>query len=237
MRSLIGVSLLALLGCGNDDADGVFVTATWMFRSVTVNTAQTCPEGYGTVVVHARTTNGARCNAEGDQICSEPNACSDGMGISGRLLPNVYEVWLEVTSETGDSVYAVTAPERIDLTLGDKSYARQILVDGGVFDVAWSLRGTDGTPRSCDQASVAAVVITTSDEADPSSANASEIPCDRGRGYTLPYLAGSYTVSLEAVDENGQTRGLSDTLNGQVVTAPNGITDLGTIAISLSAAP
>lgn len=235
MRSFIGVSLLALLaGCGNDDADGVFVTATWLFRSVTVNTPQACPEGFDTVVVHARAANGARCNDEGDQVCSEPNLCSDGMGTSRRLLPNVYEVWLEVTSDTGASVYAVTAPERIDLTLGDKSYARQIFVDGGVFDVAWTLRGTDGSPRSCEQASVAAVIVTTSDEADPSSANSSEIPCERERGYTFPYLAGSYTVSLEAVDENGQTRGLSDTLTGQVVSAPNGITSLGTVDISLS---
>jgi hypothetical protein len=237
MRSHIGVSLLALLGgCGSEDADGFFVTATWAFRSVAVNAPLDCPEGFGVVLVKTRALGGGRCNGT-DVECSEAAECSVGTGLSRRLPPGVYEVSLEVTNDAQDATYATTTPEIIDLTLGDRSYARQIFVDGGVFEVAWTLRGSDGQPRSCEQAAVAGVIVSATSDADPASASSDKLGCDRLHGFSFAYPAGSYTVTLEAVNDNGQTRGLSEPMPGQLIVAPNGITALEKIDIALSSGP
>jgi hypothetical protein len=152
MRSFIGVSLFALLiGCGSDDADGVFVTASWSLRSVNANTPLPCPAMYPVTALNVRALDDAACNADGDLLCTTPLACDDRMGTSNKLLPGMYEVWIDITSGDGTSVYATTFDrlETIDLTLGDKPFARQILIDGGVFKYAWRLpwRGSAGWSR------------------------------------------------------------------------------------------
>lgn len=235
MRSVIGVSLLALLiGCGNDDADGVFVTASWTFRSVTSNTPLMCPAGVTVAALHAQASDGAPCNSKGDTECISTLACDQGMGTSNTLVPGTYAVWLTFTNDDASSTYATTTSDTLDLALGDKAFARQVLTDGGVFKYAWTLHATDGSVRTCEQAGVLGVAISASNEADPASANTDENDCDKRSGYSYGYAAGSYTVSFEAVNDTGQTRGLGTDQTGRVIVAPNGVTDLGTIDIQLA---
>ena len=235
MRSVIGVSLLALLiGCGNEDAGGVFVTASWTFRSVSSSSALACPAGFTLAALHARATDGSPCNDAGDTDCVSPLPCSPGAGTSTKLLPGVYEVWLAITNDDASATYTTTTSDTLDLSLGDKAFARQILTDGGVFKLAWKLKGSDGTPRTCEQGTVFGVVISAVNEADPSSANTDEIDCDKGSGYSYGYAAGTYTVSFEAVNDSGQTRGLGTDQTGRMIVAPNGVTDLGTVEIPLA---
>lgn len=238
MRSFIGVSLLAsLLGCSSDDADGVFVTATWSLRSVNANTPVACPDAFQVAALTVAAVDGSPCNADGDLVCVTRLTCDERRGTSNRLVPGIYNVHLDITNDDASVVYATTLPETLDMTVGDKPYARQILTDGGVFKFAWTLLGSDNTPRTCEQGGVFAVVISASNVADPSSASTDEVDCTQGSGYSYAYAAGTYTVSFEAVNDLGQTRGLGDDLTGQVIVAPNGITDLGMIEISLANGP
>ena len=238
MRSFIGVSLLALLiGCGNEDADGVFVTASWSLRSVNANTPLPCPAAFQVTALNVRALDGSACDEDGALLCTTPLACDARMGTSDKLLPGVYDVWIDITNGDSSAVYATTLHETLDLSLGDKPFARQIYTDGGVFKFAWTLRGSDNTVRTCEQGQVFGVVISASNEADPASASTDELDCEKGVGYSYGYEAGSYTVSFEAVNDNGQTRGLGDDLTGQVIVAPNGVTDLGTVEIPLGNGP
>ncbi len=238
MYSFIGVSLVALLiGCGGEDADDVFVTASWSLRSVYANTPVQCPAAFQVAALTARAVDGSPCNDDGELVCVTRLTCDERMGTSNRLIPGVYEVWIDITNGDGSVVYATTLPETLDLTLGDKPYARQVLTDGGVFKLAWTLLGSDDKPRTCEQGEVIGIVISASDESDPSSASTDEVDCEKGFGYSYAYAAGSYRVSFEAVDEVGQPRGLGDDLSGQVIIAPNGVTDLGNIEIRLSNGP
>jgi hypothetical protein len=111
------------------------------------------------------------------------------------------------------------------------------LIDGGVFKYAWRLRASDDMVRTCEQGGVVGVVLSATNEADPAGAGADETDCDTGVGYSYGYEAGSYKVGFEAVDGNGDRRGEGMELSGQVVVAPNGVTDLGTIEIRLGNGP
>ena len=230
----IGVSLLALLaGCGGDDDDAVFVTASWTFRTVAANAPLPCPDGFPRAALNARALDGT-CNVAGDTLCVADLSCDAGMGTSTKLVPGVYEVWIEITSSDAATTYATTTSETLDVTLGDKAFGRQILTDGGVFKVGWTLRAGDGSPRTCEQAGVFGIAVSASNEADPSSANSDEIRCVDGIGYSNGYGAGNYTVNLEAVNDSGQTRGVADPLMAKMIVGPNGVTDLGRIDIQLT---
>lgn len=251
MRLLIGVSLLALVGCGSDDADGVFIDASWTVRSVTANSALGCSDLSAAAVkttLTARRTDGGACRGtmtecltvfECDVLPPDGEARkATGTGTSTPLEPGIYEVQLALASEDLSTTYAASTPETIDLSLGDKPFARQFFTDGGVFQFQWKLLGNDNQPRSCETAGVFGVAITVQNEADPSTATSDEVKCvDGATGYSFAFANGSYTVTLEAVNDDGQTRGLSDTLTGQVIRGPNGITDLGTVDVFLQGNP
>lgn len=230
MRAFIGVTLAALLGCGSDDADGVFITASWTLRNVESNVPQPCPTEAAWVLLHAR---GAAC--PGGE-CQFDLPCEPGSGLSGVLEPGAYEVWMDfndLDSSQPYKTFTTTTPETVDLTLGDRMYARQVLLDGGVFKVAWKLVSSQGVTRTCEDGGVYGIYVTANNEADPSSGQQDEIVCEGGFGYTYAYGAGTYTVNLEAVNDSGQTLGLADPLMGQMIVAPNGVTDIGTIEIQL----
>lgn len=227
----VGVSLLALLtgACGGEDADRVFVTASWSFRSIAGGAPLPCPSGFAWVYLHVRARDGGLCNAA-QFACPSRFECAAETGTSVALVPGEYDAWLEVRSDDEASVYATSTTGQVDLSLGDRTFARQFLTDGGVFKVAWKLHDDAGAPLSCHAAGVARVAIFATGD-DPSSANNDEPACDAGTSYTLPYPVGTYTVMFDPVSESGQSRGIVEPLIGQVIQAPNGITDLGTINI------
>lgn len=221
MRSLAGVSFLALLiGCGSDDAGRVFVDATWMFRTVAANTPLDCPADYPTVDLHI-----------GDHITTFD--CSAGSGRSDGVAPGTYDVWLEVYAAEPRASYATSQIKSLDLSLGDRTFAYQFLTDGGVFTAAWRLLDGSGNEVDCDTAAAVGVVLEGIDESNPQVDNTDELDCADGQGTSFAYAARSYRVDLEAVDDAGQSLGISDALAGQVITAPAGITDLGIIDITI----
>lgn len=226
MKSLIGVTLAALLtGCGSADADAVYVTATWSFRTAAENTPLACPAEYPFAVLGIRGLGGGSCRSG----CSDVLPCGDGSGTSRRLLPGRYEVSLAIITEDGERTYATTPPEQLDLMLGDKTYARQIIVDGGVLAARWNLVDETGEPLTCDDADVARIVITTD-----GGALRDGLPCELGGGYSYPIAEGSYTVRVEAVAADGESRGLGEAVVDAAIRAPNGLTDLGTRDIVIS---
>jgi hypothetical protein len=222
MRSRIGVSLLVALlgGCGSDDADSVFVNATWSFRSVAMNRAVMCPDMFTKVELHV-----------GPHVTTFD--CADGMGRSDAIPKGTYEAYLTVTTDDGSQTYATSTVGELDLTLSDRTFSRQFLTDGGQFHAAWTLVDKNGAPLDCTTAGVSGVVLEGVDEANAANDQSDELDCEAGEGFSFAYAAGSYRVTLEAVDADGLTRGITDPLAGQVITAPNGITDVGTLEITI----
>jgi hypothetical protein len=227
MRWTVGILIAVLGGCTGDETGGVFVTANWRFRSVTSSADQGCPEGV-TVVMHVK---GGKCG--GGECLFDNLTCTDGTGVSGRLEPASYDVSLEFFNADA-TTFTTTTEETLDLTLGDRTYSRQILLDGGMFKVGWTLRDSGGAEHTCEDAGVFDINVTASPDADPATANNDELDCDGGFGYTFGYAAGSYSLNLEAVNDSGQTMGLAEPLTGKVIVAPNGVTDLGIVDIFLA---
>jgi len=223
MQIGIGVTLLAALlgGCGGGDADSVFVDVSWSFRSVSANAPQMCPDTFTKVELHV----------EGVSVTTPD--CAPGSGRSDAVPKGEYDVFLTVVNADGTQTWATSTPARLDLTLGDRSFSRQFLVDGGVFHAGWKLVDDAGAEIDCTAADVAGIVIAATDEANPDNAQTDEVDCEEGAGYSFGYAAGSYGVTLEAIDASGVPRGMTAPLTGQVITAPNGITDLGVIEITI----
>jgi hypothetical protein len=223
VRIGIGVSLLAALlgGCGGDDADSVFVNATWSFRSVASNTALPCPDTFTKVELHV-----------GDHVTTFD--CADGMGRSDAIPKGTYDAFLTVTNDDASQLYATSTPGELDLTLSDRTFSRQFLTDGGVFHAGWTLVDKQGSPVDCVTANATTIVIEAVDESDPTIDNIDELDCEDGEGYSFGYPAGSYRVTLEAFDADDLSLGITDPADGQVITPPNGITEVGTLALTIS---
>ncbi|HEX7700150.1 MAG TPA: hypothetical protein VF403_05500, partial [Kofleriaceae bacterium] len=65
----------------------------------------------------------------------------------------------------------------------------------------------------------------------------SSFSCNAGSAQTTPFVAGSYMVAVSITTFNGSTMtvGTATPLTGQVIVAPNGLTDLATITIPITA--
>ena len=73
----------------------------------------------------------------------------------------------------------------------------------------------------------------TTDISDPQNAISDIFNCADGSGVTSVFLAGTYTVSIDAVNTALQSIGTAAPLTNKTITAPNHVTDLGTVTIPI----
>jgi hypothetical protein len=131
--------------------------------------------------------------------------CDAQQGTSSFLPADSYVAWLEVSD--GDKVLATTPPTTTEVTSYDPDLLASIYVDAGYATVAW-------TPAA-DTVSIALTgeaEITTTFEADAGAGLIGPLP--KGR-YHAAASAGNWSATLPDV----------------VIAAPNGLADLGTLAI------
>lgn len=244
MKNLVLGSLIALTasqaaGCiieSNDPPEDAYITASWTFRNEASGTTTGCPAGANTVALYNQATDGAYCDpldpGAGD-TCIDLFDCVAGSGISSELRPTEYLSWIEVTTGTGGSVYATSASAYVDVTVQDKSFAAQILNDGGYFQFAWQLYGaTSNNDLTC--AAAPGGVDLTATVSGGSFSNSDVFDCADGSGITAGYPAASYTVSVSALNNADQAVGVAPEITNAVILDRNRFTNLGTVEIPIT---
>ncbi|HEX2688381.1 MAG TPA: hypothetical protein VHN14_17240, partial [Kofleriaceae bacterium] len=161
--------------------------------------------------------------------------CSDKIGTTDTL-DGIYQIWVQIESTSGGTVYARSAPEFFDTIDGDKTIDLPTLfVDAGYFEVSWDLIGAGNTRLSCAQAGIgsAGSIATTAVMTSSNFMLVDKFTCEDGFGITDELPVGSYDVTLTA--ENGSADiGASLPLASRPITAPSGLTDLGHIRLPVS---
>jgi cysteine-rich repeat protein len=208
-------------------------TANWSFRDVATNTTTGCPVGFDTASVTSQLVDDAGTAVAGKVFVDKFN-CADATGQITPVFQGRYQTFVTIENTDGTQQYAQTVSAIVDLTTADQTYTAEILNDGGYFRFAWTLVGaTSNAPLTCAQVtggvdSVESVVTLTSG----GQAIVDKFDCADGAGVTAGFLAGSYTVSIDA-ERNNTALGTPQNKDAQLITAPNKLTDLGTINLPI----
>ena len=234
--SLIALAATQAAGCviTSDNTTDAYITANWTIKSLATNTAATCPPGFDTAALYSQPVDSAGNNV-GSPIIDLFN-CSDKRGVSAPLSPGLYLSWIEIANNNNTSVYAQSTSAYVDVTTSDKTFSAEILTDGGYFQLAWNLVGASSNAKlSCAQAGAAGGVESlATDVANANNAASDQFNCEDGSGITSGFLAGTYTVSVAALNAQDQAIGTAPALTNKTIQAPNKVTNLGTVTIPIT---
>jgi cysteine-rich repeat protein len=232
--------------CGNDvvepgeDCDGTAdctdectllaqMTATWTIESID-GTSAGCPPTYDTAAVYSQ-----EVDASGNNIGSPIIDLFDCADSTGQVLldPGNYRVWIAITTANNSQTYAQSLSAFVDLTTTDQTFSASILTDGGYFQLAWNLVGANSSlPLTCTEAASNGVELV-STLSGPNTMISDIWNCEDGSAITGGLAAGTYTLSVAALDASDGSIGTAPTLTNKVIMGPNKVTDLGTIEIPI----
>lgn len=192
------------------------IALAWQFAD-TQGAMYGCPAGFDTI----EATTVVRGSAT---VTTFP--CADRVGLVHLDSNGFYRVTLRVTDGVG-GVWASSLLQQVSVQDGTRNVSVGFLVDGGHVTVGWHFYETaTATAHSCGTGNLAPAVIS----ATPTSGGAAserELACSELFG-SLAVPAGSYTIVVTASD--GEHTGTL-TRNDVVVTAPNGVVDLGQLRV------
>ncbi|MEP6866482.1 MAG: DUF4215 domain-containing protein [Deltaproteobacteria bacterium] len=220
--------------CMIDTARKASIDASWMLVTAALDTAQ-CPSGYDTAAVTSQPVD-AQGNAAGAAVIDLFD-CSATMGMTKPLPATTYSATVAITNHAMSQTFATSLAQDVDLgDATDKPLDVSFLTDGGKFQLAWQLvKMSDGTtPVACTAVDTMAKVRVAMTNTTTSLTKNSQLPCDGGSGITGAVVAGTYTVSIRLLDNAFQDKGDAPDLTGQVIVAPDGLTDLGTVKIPVA---
>ena len=232
MKSLPLIALVAsqAVGCVPYADEPVYedalISGEWTFRNIATNSTTGCPSGFGTVRMISQPVD-ARVAPVGQPFVDLFD-CIDGRHTSAYLPPDVYQVWLEVTNDRGDSMYAQSTSRIVDVIDFDANFAAEIINDGGYFLLDWQLRGQQ-TNQALSCAGVDSVEITAT-LSGSTAAKSDKFTCADGSGITAGLLAGNYTLSVSANASTDRAIGISPAQT-KSIRDRNQVTDLGLITI------
>ena len=223
------------------------IQATWQVATIDGagnTTPIPCPSTIDTAALH---TVAASPDGTALDPCTTPDSncfidlfnCSDGQGTSAGLPPQNYLTWIELTNHDGSVTYATSTEAFVDITNADQTFSAQILDNGGYFKLAWTLVGaTSNQPLSCSQTDAATSaggsVETTATVTGTQTAFSDKFNCEDHFGYSAGLPQGNYTVEVDALNSSDQAISDPTTLTSEPITAPNGVTDLGSIMIPIT---
>ena len=251
MKNLVLGSLIAILatqaaGCifvADDESDYAHVAATWKIVNEATGAQIACPTGFDTAALFNQAVDGAgnpigSCNSaasNNESTCFvDLFDCEAHAGTSFPLPPTRYKTWIEVSDHAVASIYASTIPAYVDISDVDLTYNAQILNDGGYFYFRWNLvGGSSGAPLSCSSAPGGVELVGT-DISNSSNSHSDQFDCPDGADYTAGYTAGTYTVSIAALNGQDQSVGTAPALTNKTIGRQNAVTDLGTVNIPIT---
>jgi len=197
------------------------IAASWSFEDLASGQPTGCPTGFDTVAVIAQP-------AGPEPQIVDTFSCATMTGTTRRMAAGRYGVHLAVGTASGTPVYAQSTPRVVDLTVANGAYSAVVFNDAGYFDLQWTLRGAvTSNVLTCAQAGVVDLAIV-------AGGVTSILPCGDGTGMTSAVLAGTYTVTVTARDAQQQAIAGAPSLTNQVIAAPNQVTPLGSITISIA---
>jgi len=225
---VIEVSSLESDGTGEVAA----ISARWSLRNMIDGAVTDCPAGFDTVEVITQAIDGSGAPVE------EPTVdlfdCRHGAGISSALVPDIYQVWLEVRSHDLSELYAQSLSQVLDVRRLDQQLYADILNDGGYFQLSWDLVGaSSGQPLGCSQAGLDTIATISTTIADPRRAYDDAFTCESHAAVSGGLLQGSYTITIDAVAAR-RSIGRVASLTNQVIYGQNRVTDLGHILIPIN---
>ena len=237
LASLIALAASQAAGCiissGDDDGENAFISASWSLRSEATNATAPCPPGFDTAALYNQPVDANGNNA--GAVIIDLFTCAAGSGRSAPLPPMEYLTWVEIADHNNTSVYAKSLSAFVDVTLEDKTFNTQILVDGGYFQLSWQLQGgTSNQPLTCAAANSKGVEAVGTDVSNPNNSNSDIFPCTDLRGITAGYTEGQYTISVAALNAADASIGTAPALTNKVIQSPNKVTDLGMITIPIT---
>jgi hypothetical protein len=234
MKNLVLGSLIAIAasGCIIESNDDTYITASWNIKQYSNNTLLTCPPGFTTAALYSQPAN-----SDGTLVGSptiDLFDCAANIGTSGPLAPGLYLSWIEIANDNNTSVYAKSLSTPIDTSPGDQAVGFDIFADAGYFQLQWNLIGaSSNAPLSCAGAGAGGGVELTATLSGSSAAASDQFDCENQYGVTDPYLSGTYTVSVAALDATDRSIGTAPTIPSAVIGNANAVTNLGTINIPI----
>ncbi len=210
--------------CMLDQQRTAKVDASWQVTTVADVGGMTadCPAGFDTAALTSTPASGAPTIDLFD--------CADAMGMSSALPPAVYSATIAITNHAMSATFATSLPQIVDLSdATDKPLDAAFLTDGGVFTYKWRLQ-KNGADISCDDIGVSPHIKLVGKLNDGVGTQSGAV-CSDGMAVTSPFVAGTYTVTVSVQDDAFHTVGSAPDLTNQVLTAPNGVLDLGTVTI------
>jgi hypothetical protein len=208
------------------------ISARWSMRNMVDGARTSCPAGFDTAALIAQPIDD-RGDAVGDPVIDQFD-CDDGAGLSDPLVPDVYQVWIEVRSHDLTALYAQSLSQVLDVRQADQRFSADLLNDGGYFQLAWDLVGAAShRPLDCSQvAGLRSLTAISTSVADPHRAYVDRLRCEDHATISGGLLQGSYTVAIGAVSSDASI-GPQTSLTDQVISGQNRVTDLGHILISI----
>ncbi|MFN0246757.1 MAG: hypothetical protein ACKV2T_07595 [Kofleriaceae bacterium] len=244
MKKLVLVALTALLamsasGCiitsGDDDPNDTFatITAKWSIKNIASNNNNLpCPPGTTTTALYNQVID------DNGNLVGQPAIdlfdCDDFQGAATDLDPDIYQTWIELTTDNGASVTAESLSAIVDVIDVDKTFETTILEDGGYFMASWTLRdAAGGGVLSCAQALANNVSLDVTVSASPNDPPVPvDLPCEGGFGVSQGFRMGTYQISITATDAEGPL-GEAIVRSNVPIGDWNAVTDLGAIDIPI----
>jgi hypothetical protein len=233
MSALLIAAVSQAAGCifvsDDDGSSGTnSVDATWSLVDLGAPTA--CPAGATTATVYAQ-------RASDSSPFADIYDCADGGGSAADLPDGDYVVWVELTDDSGATLYAESEDASISLAGGENAQA-DFTIDAynGFWDVGWNLFDAGGAPEACaDVANDGISVLSTNssttegqddlfDCAQGENGNEVTLPADSG----LPI--GDYTVVMSLLDPSQAALGESTPVTASIDYG-NDFVDLGIVDI------
>ncbi len=248
-KLVLGILVLAVAsqaaGCiissgGDDGGDYALINAQWDLQT-TAGASVPCPPGTTTAAVYAQAVD-TNYRLVGSPFIDLYN-CDAGVGNSDPLPPDVYQVWVELTSEGGGAVYATSTSLNeasptdeyfVNVLDVDQTFKTTLLQDGGYFQFDWDLRDSaTNAALDCTTGAVAKVAILSTSVTNANNSFDDRFPCNKQYGLTGGLVQGAYTLQVSATNTAGQGLGPPTTILNRNVAAPNKVTDLGTVMVKV----
>ncbi|MDB4960600.1 MAG: hypothetical protein JWP01_599 [Myxococcales bacterium] len=234
MKKLVLGSLIAVISqtAGCVVTEDAVITANWSLKQEATGQIIPCPPGTTTAAVYSQPVDSSN-RPVGSPIIDLFD-CDDNSGRTLPLPPDVYQTWVELTSEGGGSVYARSISAFVDVLDSDKTFTTTILNDGGYFELDWDLvDASTNAPLECaDISDNGGVGVVATSVANMSMFKDTTFDCEDHHGITKGLLQGAYTVSIDAMNRAGQSISpQSVVLTNRVIGERNTVTDLGTVTV------
>jgi hypothetical protein len=217
---------------GGGNTDVAAISARWALRNMADGATTACPAGFDTVQLFAQAVD------EGGNPIGDPAVdlfdCDTRSGESTGLVPDVYQVWIEVRSRDLATLFAQSLSQVIDVRRLDQTFSTDILNDGGYFQLSWDLVArTTNRPLECSQiAGLGTIKALSTSVTDARFAYVDQLVCEDHAAVTGGLLQGSYTVAIDAM-VGDMSVGKAVTLTNKPIKGQSSITDLGLITIPI----